>query len=104
MTTTSIMLKGQAIVLFFTIILLSSCNKQNEFRKEKNESNQTSTYSSDVIEKWMTLQVRLMKNATGIPNHAFSRPYVYAGIAALESIAPGLPAHAQWTKKWNGLS
>jgi hypothetical protein len=57
-----------------------------------------------VIEKWMAMQVRLMKNTTGVPNQAFSRHYVYSGIAALESIAPGFPAYRVWTKKWNGLS
>jgi hypothetical protein len=49
----------------------------------------------------MTLQLRLMKNATGIPNQAFARPFAYSGIAALESLAPGLPA---WDYKWNGLT
>jgi len=52
----------------------------------------------------MTLQIRLMRNATGIPNQAFSRPFAYSGIAALESIAPALNPIDGFQHKWNGLS
>lgn len=82
------------------VILLSSCSKQGDHYSR----NQISSYSSEVLDKWMTIQLRLMKNATGIPNQAFSRHYVYAGIAALESLAPGLSGHANWSGKWNGLT
>lgn len=62
------------------------------------------SHSSEVLDKWMGLQIRLMRNATGISNHGLSRQFAYAGAAALESLAPGLPAHQQWSKKWNGLT
>ena len=103
MTTTSIKMKGHTIVLFISV-LFAACTKQDNLTPSQAQSNNPSLYSSEVIEKWMALQVRLMKNTTGIPNQAFSRPYVYAGIAALESIAPGMPANTQWTKKWNSLT
>jgi len=51
----------------------------------------------------MTLQIRLMKNATGVPNQGFGRHFAYSGVAALESLAPGLPAN-YWDNKWNGLT
>src|SRR5215204_4659956 len=105
MTTTSFQMKRQAIVCrllpaLLTIVILSACNKTNEFKNK----NKPGSYPADVINKWITLQVRLMRNATGIPNQAFSRPYAYAGIAALESLAPTLPASSQWTKKWSSLT
>lgn len=50
------------------------------------------------------MQIRLMTNATGIPNHAFSRHFAYAGITALESLAPGLSEGSPLLKKWNGLT
>lgn len=65
---------------------------------------QPKKYSSEVIDKWMTMQLRLMRNATGIPNHAFSRPFAYSGIAAMEAIEPALHGDAEWSDKWNGLS
>lgn len=89
----------------FAILLFTSCNKWEVFKDHfPDKPGSPSSYSSDVIEKWMALQVRLMKNATGIPNHGFSRHYAYSGIAAWESITPGVPQATQWQKKWNGLT
>ena len=48
-----------------------------------------SSYSADVIDKWITMQLRLMRDAVGIPNVAFSRYYAYSGVAAFEALAPG---------------
>ncbi len=60
-----------------------------------------SLYSADVIDKWMTLEIRIYKDATGIGNGAFARPFAYSGICAYESIDPGL---FSWKNKYNGLS
>ncbi len=60
-----------------------------------------SLYSADVIDKWMTLEIRIYKDATGIGNGAFARPYAYSGISAFESIDPGV---FSWKNKYNGLS
>jgi len=59
------------------------------------------SYSADVIDKWMTLEIRLFKDATGIANGAFARPFAYSGICAYESIDPGF---ASWKNKYNGLT
>ena len=106
MTQSSFRMSRQSIAFIILAVLtvsitLSSCKKDPA---PQNNSNQVSNYSSDVLDKWMTMQLRLMRNATGIPNQAFSRHYVYAGVAALEAVAPGLPAHANWTNRLNGLS
>ncbi len=77
-----------------------SCNKPDHFPFPGNEA---SRYSSDVIDKWITLQLRLMRDATGIPNVAFSRYYVYSGIAAFESLAPGTFEN-QFGITWNDLT
>ena len=94
---------NRRLVSFFlpatiSVLLFGSCKKDDHFP----HGTHPSLYSSEVLDKWMTLQLRLMKNATGIPNQAFSRPFAYAGIAALESLSPGLPAN--WDNKWNGLT
>ena len=106
MKSTSFKMPGRSFALFFPVLvtgflLLGSCKKQEP---SINKSNQVSAYSSHVLDKWMGMQLRLMRNASGIPNQAFSRHYVYAGVTALESLAPGLPAHAAWSDKWNGLT
>lgn len=85
--------------------LLTGCKKWDDVGHwPHGKQDDPADFSSQVIEKWMSLQLRLMRNATGIPNHGFSRQYVYAGIAAWESIAPGMPGSQQLNKKWNGLS
>ena len=80
-----------------SVLLFGSCKKDDHFP----HGNHPSLYSSEVIDKWMTLQIRLIKNTTGVANQAFARHFAYSGIAALESLAPGLPA---WDYKWNGLT
>ena len=82
------------------IYVFASCHKGNIPPGQNNAS----SYSSEVLDKWITLQLRLIKNTTGIPNQAFSRHYAYTGIAALESIVPGLPANSSSYRKWNQLT
>lgn len=103
MTTLSIWMSRRplAIITILTILVMASCRKPDI---DGNIFSRPSSYSADVLDKWMTMQIRLMKNATGIANHAFSRHYAYAGIAALQSLEPGLPASASWINRWNGLS
>ena len=74
------------VAVLLPIILMISCSKPGEVN---NNSHLPLSHSTEVLDKWMTLQVRLMRNATGIPNHALSRQFAYSGIAALESLAPG---------------
>src|ERR1700730_8999968 len=60
-----------------------------------------SAYPSDVIDKWLTLELRLIKDAKGIGNGAFARPFAYSGICAFESTDPGKDS---WKGKYNGLA
>ena len=87
--------------IFFFILIsgtFTACRKSADpFRGRTSAS----FYSADVIDKWMTLEIRLYKDATGISNGAFSRPFAYSGISAYESIDPGL---LSWKDKYNGLS
>jgi hypothetical protein len=50
------------------------------------------------------MQLRLMRNAPGIPNHALSRHFAYSGAAALESLRPALRHKPKWSVNWNGLA
>jgi hypothetical protein len=106
MTTTSYEVNRLSIAslllpsVIMCLLLISSCRKNDR----PDQNNPPSSCSSEVLDKWMTLQLRLLRNATGVPNQAFSRHVAYAGVAALESLSPGMPGHAQWSNKWNGLS
>jgi len=87
------------ILLFLVIAMagFTGCRKDPGFRDERPPS----SYSSDVIDKWMTLEIRLFTNVTGILNGGIARPFAYSGICAYESIDPGF---ASWKRKYNGLS
>lgn len=93
-------ISGLLLASLTTVVSVSSCKKNDHPSPGQSPSAQ----SSEVIDKWMAMQLRLMKNATGIANHAFSRHYTYAGIAAFESITPGLSSHVNNYRKWNGLT
>jgi hypothetical protein len=83
------------------MVCFISCIKNHvDFR----DSRPVINYPNDVVDKWITLQVRLMRDAVGLPNVAFTRPYAYSGIVAYESIAPGIPGEEWLTIQWNGLS
>jgi hypothetical protein len=105
MTTTSVKMNRLSIAfMFITSITVSliSC-KKNPIPFE--QGNNASSYTSDVVDKWMTIQLRLMRNATGIPNQAFSRHFAYSGVAVLESLKPGLTGmNKKWSERWNGLT
>src|SRR6185503_14253379 len=50
-----------------------------------------SSYSSGILEKWMTMQIKLMSSTPAIFNGPFVRIYSYTGLAAFRSIFPGIP-------------
>ena len=86
-----------AVFLLASLSILSftSC------KKDKDDLDHPSSHSAEVLDKWMTLQMRLMRNAVGIPNHGLARHFAYTGVAAVEALAPG--SHT-YHKKWNGLT
>src|SRR5689334_23196481 len=100
-------------ILFFAFLLHfstgfkkddSSIPDNNVISSNSSDATNASSYSADVIDKWMTMQIRLERDAIGISNVAFVRYYAYSGIAALESLTPGLPKKDALTEKWNGLT
>ena len=100
-----------------TVFIFFGCQKQidqparqEEIASVANSNNQhghlqqTNTFSSEVVIKWMDMQLQLMRTATGIPNNAFTRPYAYSGIALYEAVVPGMPAYQSLAGQLSGLS
>src|ERR1700758_5294362 len=85
------------LCFIMAMVGFTGCRKEPGFRVDFPPS----LYTADVIDKWMTLEIRIYKDATGILNGAFARPFAYSGISAYESIDPGL---FSWKHKYNGLS
>ena len=109
--------KKWTLLTLISVFIFSSCQKQIDQPQKQEEiasvanSNsqhghlqQTNTYPSDVALKWMDMQLRLMRTATGIPNNAFTRPYAYSGITLYESVVPGMPAYQSLASQLNNLS
>ena len=100
---------GRTIIytLFFFLLAagFAGCSKSDSTPTPPPETSgaDASTYPADVLDKWMTLQLRLMRDATGIPNVAFARYYVYSGIVAYEAVRPGI-AKNPYNIPWNGLT
>ena len=96
---------SKALIAATALFVLSSCNKN--FPTPPVEAPLTieveSSHSSEVLTKWMGMQVRLMKNTAG-PNHGFARHMAYSGIAAVEALKPGQGIDPRWSSKWNGLT
>jgi hypothetical protein len=94
---------GRPAFRFLTLIGLAigcaiGCNKPASILRRELTA---SAYPGDVIEKWLTLELRLFKEAKGIGNGAFARPFAYSGICAFESTDPGKDS---WKGKYNGLA
>jgi len=85
------------ICFLMAAMSFTSCRKDPGFHFDFPPS----LYSADVIDKWMTLETRIYKSATGFGNGGFARPFAYSGISAYESVDPGL---LSWKHKYNGLS
>ena len=106
-----------ALILVLASMSITSCQKETqqplnaneEFSAAANNSGhghikQTKTFSSDVAIKWMTMQVRQMRNYPGtVGNVAYSRHYAYSGIALYEAVVAGMPAYQSIASQLNGL-
>ena len=94
--------------LFFTVVLFLfySCQKhvdktlqQEEISTAAKSNNQnghlqqTKTFSSEVVLKWMDMQLRVIRTTTGLPPATNSRLFAYSGVALYESVVPGMPAY-----------
>lgn len=89
------------ILLCIVLAVCSTgCAKHGPFHDGRDVAN----YPNDVLDKWISLQIRLMKDAVGIPNIGFTRPYAYSGITAYEAIAQGISDDRWITIHWNGLT
>ena len=100
-------------VTFMLLLALMSCQKEELLTKDqeaqdsalttRNSENgqlkQTKTFSSDVITQWLNMQLDLLRVplAPGAGSQAADRALVYCGLAAYESVVPGMPAYQTLT-------
>ena len=78
------------VIASFSFIFLPAFQKSSQTRVHIDLSQDALSYSSDVLDKWMMMQIRLMSNTTASFNGPFVRVYSYSGLAAYAAIVPGL--------------
>lgn len=103
------------LLTIISIFIFSACQKridqpftQEEIASAANSNRQhghlqqTKTYSSEVVNKWIDMQLRLMQTSSpfigGLP---VSRVFGYTGIALYESVVPGMPAYQSLSGQLN---
>ena len=66
---------------------------------------QTKTFSADVVISWLNLQLDMLRVplAPGTGTQAADRALAYSGIAAYESVVPGMPAYQTLAGQLNGF-
>ena len=85
-------------IVFMAVTFLNSCRKLDEFISSGNLYNnhghlkQTKNYSSEVVFKWIDMQLHLYRtNPTPVGGVPTTRYYGYSAIALYESVVPGMP-------------
>ena len=96
-----------AFTTFIVALFISSCQKQVDkpYQPKPEESTtasqnpehghlkQAKEYSSEVVLKWMEMQLRIIRTTTGLAPATNSRLFGYSGVALYESVVPGMPAY-----------
>lgn len=87
--------------IFLSVLIFSlSCSKEIEKEpvtvssKDRGHLQQTKTFSSDVVKRWLTVQTNMLYRTSGNPfGFNPSRYMAYTGVALYESVVPGMPAY-----------
>ncbi len=78
---------------------------QNNNSNENGHLQQTKTFSSDVVVRWLNMQLDMLRVplAAGTGTQAANRAMAYCGIATYESVVPGMPAYQSLSGQLNGF-
>ena len=73
--------------------------------KEHGHLQQTKTFSADVVIRWLTMQLDMLRVplAPGTGSQGADRAMAYCGIAAYEAVVPGMPAYQTLTSELNAF-
>jgi len=79
---------------FWMPLTLQSFQKVQAGIPFPDKSLSANSYSSEVLDKWMVMQIRLMSTTPATFNGPFVRVYAYSGMVAYQAIFPGIPANS----------
>jgi len=98
-------LQNKFVVMLLVVITFGACRKHDMTSSEKmiaaegrNEKvnghlHQTKTFSSDVVKRWLSLQVSLLYSPPASYGINAGRYMAYSGVALYEAVVPGMPAY-----------
>lgn len=88
-------LKSALQLLAFVCMVTVSCKKSSDYQGDYGHLHQAKTFSSDVVVKWLNMQLELMRVplAPGASSQAADRVFAYSGIATYEAVVNGMPAY-----------
>ncbi|HEX6848117.1 MAG TPA: vanadium-dependent haloperoxidase [Chitinophagaceae bacterium] len=109
--------KTLLLLAVLSLTMFISCQKEVQTKQQQSEEiaaannsgnghlQQTKTFSSEVIVRWLNMQLELLRVplAPGAGSQAADRALAYCGIAAYESVVPGMPAYQSLTNQLNGF-
>ncbi len=106
--------RGLAFIAF-TFLFFTSCKKNidktatgtEEFSPSASKDNghlkQTKTHPSDVVQKWITFDLRLVRTNASLNNYIMMQHWAYSGIALYESVVPGMPSYQTLSGQLNQM-
>jgi hypothetical protein len=89
--------------LAIVIVGFAACVQDHDF--PNGQIKQTSTFSSDVVVRWLNQQLNMFRLplATGATAPSADRAFAYSGIALYEAVVPGMPNHRSLGGQLNGF-
>ena len=102
------------LLIAATLSIPYGCKKETDASKSALESQPATTeilergtpagqLNTEIAQKWMKMQLQIMRTTSGISNLAFVRPYAYSGIAFYESVKPGMPRYLSLSGQLNAM-
>jgi hypothetical protein len=99
-------LQTRLVIMFIILITFGACKKkdiappeeiavaQARNNYENGHLNQTKTFSSDVVKRWLAVQTSMLYRPSGNPFGLNPARYMaYTGVALYESVVSGMPAY-----------
>ena len=111
-------IKALSLLSVLSLVVFISCQKEAQTKQQRSEEiattanngdhghlQQTKTFSADVVIRWLNMQLDMLRVplAPGTGSQGADRALAYCGIAAYESVVPGMPAYQTLTNQLNGF-
>ena len=104
------LMNAMVLLIAVTLITLGGCKKEEPTQSSQNENSvnlargaHAKTFNSEVAQKWMKMQMQIMRTTGGISNLAFVRPFAYSGVTFYQSLIPGMPSYQTLSGQLGGL-